>query len=100
MKNTAKLVLKGLLVIVLFTGSSLALSSIGVKTVSEAKAAISYQEVYQYLVNNGYTVLALKETADKTDEDWIAHTFLNDVEYMTTVHVSGGQIIVTTDVPM
>lgn len=100
MKNTAKLVLKGLLVIVLFTGSSLALSTVGVKSVSEAKAAVSYQQVYQYLVNRGYTVITLNPIDQSKGSNWIAHTILNGIHYWTTVHVSGNEIIVTTDVPM
>ena len=77
MKNAAKLVLKGLLVIVLFTGSTIALSTSGVKSVNEAKAAVSYQQAYQYLVNHGYTVITLEETYLRSDENWIAHTILN-----------------------
>lgn len=100
MKNTAKLVLKGLLVIVLFTGSSIALSSIGVKTVNEAKAAVSYQQVYQYLVNRGYTVLALAPIDRTKGPNWIARTISHGAEYMTTVYVSGNEIINTTDIPL
>ncbi len=100
MKNTAKLVLKGLLVIVLFTGSTIALSSIGVKSVNEAKAAVSYQQVYTYLVNHGYTVITLEETFLRSDENWIAHTIKNGIHYWTTVIVEGSQIVTANDVPM
>lgn len=100
MKNTAKLVLKGLLVIVLFTGSSIALSSIGVKSVNEAKAAVSYQQANQYLVNRGYTVVTLEETFLRSDENWIAHTIKNGIHYNTTVIVSGSSIVGVSDSPM
>ena len=100
MKNTAKLVLKGLLVIVLFTGSSIALSTIGVKSVSEAKAAVSYQMAYQYLVNNGYTVVTLDPIAGTKGPNWIAHTIKNGVHYWTTIHTTGSEIIGHTDIIM
>lgn len=100
MKNTAKLVLKGLLVIVLFTGSSIALSSIGVKSVNEAKAAVTYQMAYQYLVNRGYTVVTLDPIAGTKGPNWIAHTIKNGVHYWTTVYTTGDSIVGHTDVPM
>ena len=100
MKNTAKLVLKGLLIIVLFTGSSIALSSIGVKTVSEAKAAVSYQQVYQYLVNRGYQIITLNPIDSSKGSNWIARTVLNGVHYSTTVYVSGDAIIGVVDMPV
>lgn len=100
MKNTAKLVLKGLLVIVLFTGSSLALSTVGVKSVNEARADVSYQQVYQYLVNRGYTVITLNPVDDSRGANWIAHTVLNQVHYWSTVYVEGDEIVGVISVPM
>ena len=100
MKNTAKLLLKGLFVIVLFTGSSIALSTTGIKSVSEAKAAVSYQQVYQYLVNRGYTVVTLNPVDQSKGSNWIAHTILNGVHYWTTVYVSGDEIASVISVPM
>jgi hypothetical protein len=101
MKNTAKLLAKGLLIIVLFTGSTIALSSAGVKTVSEANAAVSYEYVYQYLVNRGYQVITLNPAGGtyKT-ENWTAHTVRQGTHYTTTVFVSGNEIIQNTDVIM
>lgn len=100
MKNTAKFLIKGLLVIVLFTCSSLAFSTVGVKSVSEAKAAVSYQQVYQYLVNRGYTVITLNPIDQGKSSNWIAHTILNGAHYLTTVYVSGNEIIGVGDMPL
>ncbi len=100
MKNTAKLVLKGLLVIVLFTSISISLSTSGVKIVNEAKAAVSYQQVYQYLVNGGYQVITLNPIVGHKGSSWIAHTIINQVHYSTTIHVSGNEIIGQTDIPL
>jgi len=68
MKKITLNLLKGLLVIVLFTGVSVALSTTGVQTVSEAKAGpgngigaagsgqgITSTSINQYLVNHAYT---------------------------------------------
>ena len=49
MKHSAKFLFKGLLVIAFFTTGSIALSTAGVNTVSEAKAAVSQQQVNLYL---------------------------------------------------
>jgi len=100
MKRTANFLLKGLIVIVLFTTTNIGLSSVGVNAVSEAKAAVSYQQVYQYLVSRGYEVVSLKPITSYRTEDWVSHTILNGIHYMTTIHVQGNEIIVTTDVPM
>lgn len=86
--------------IVLFTGTSIALSTAGVRTVNEAKAAVSYDQVYQYLVNRGYTVVTLEPVSGAKETNWIAHTIKNNVHYWTTVYVSGNQIINSTDVVM
>ena len=102
MKRSLKNLIKVVSIIVLFTGSSIALSTAGVKTVSEANAAVSSQAVYNYLVSRGYTVITLNPASEggaKT-ENWIAHTVLNNINYSTTVYVSGTQIIGNTDVPM
>ena len=100
MKNTAKLVLKGLLIIVLFTGSSIALSSIGVKSVSEARADVSYQQVNQYLVNRGYVVITLNPINNTRGSNWTAHTVLNGVNYTTIVYVSGSEIVGVDSTPL
>jgi len=100
MKKSLSVVVKALVVIVLFTGSVFTLSTAGVETVSEAKAAVSYEAVYQYLLSRGYQVITLTETSAKADENWVAHTVLQGVHYTTTVIVQGTQIIGNTDVPL
>ncbi len=99
MKNAVKLVLKGLLIIVLFTGVSISLSTTGVKSVNEANAAVSYEQVYQYLVAHGYTVITLDPISGSKGPDWIAHTIKNQIHYWTTVDVNGNEIIGVLDVP-
>jgi hypothetical protein len=102
MKSSLKVLIKGLLVIVLFTGTSVALSTAGVETVSEARAAVSYQQVNQYLVNRGYTVITLSPVGSSTNrtEDWVSHTVKNNVHYTTTVYVQGTEIVGSNDVVM
>lgn len=75
MKKITLNLLKGLLVIVLFTGGSVVLTATGVQTVSEANAKtigdfngqaarqagpnVTAAAVYQYLQNKGYDVLTV-----------------------------------------
>ena len=99
MKKLSISLLKGLLVIVLFTGTSIVLHTTGVKTVSEAKAGVSEQEVVDYLEELGYTVISAAPKPN-TVADWICHTILNGTHYWTTVHVQGNNIVGQTDVPM
>ncbi|MFL5763811.1 MAG: hypothetical protein ACJ77K_07705 [Bacteroidia bacterium] len=100
MKRSFKALVKGLFIIVLFTGSAITLSTAGVETVSEAKAAVSSQAVYQYLTSRGYQVIDMVETPEKANEDWICHTVFHNIQYQTTVYVSGTQITGQVDVPM
>jgi hypothetical protein len=99
MKKLSTSLLKGLLVIVLFTGTSIVLYTSGVKTVSEAKAAVSEQEVVDYLEELGYTVVSACPKPN-TIADWICHTILNGKHYWTTVHVTGTNITGHDNVPM
>jgi hypothetical protein len=96
MKRISKAVLKGLLVVILFTGGSVILSTAGVKTVSEANAA-TYSQVYEYLVCNGYTVLTLDRKTG-TQYDWVAHTIKNGSYYITTIYCTETSIITHGDV--
>jgi hypothetical protein len=113
MKTITQKLIKGLLVIVLFTGVSVALSTAGVQTVSEAKAAgvgngaangsagqagqVSSSTVYQYLVSKGYTVQSLSQICGSTN--WKAYTIgANGSQYITTVYVNGSQIIGGQDI--
>ena len=98
MKRISSILLKGLLVIVLFTSASVVLTTSGVKTLNEAKACISGQDVYKYLTCQGYEVLNLHQI--QGTEDWEAHTILNEVHYLTTVHVKDDAIIDHEDIPM
>lgn len=98
MKNIGKILVKVVLVIVLFTSATVALSSFGVKSVSEAKAAVSYQQVYAYLVNHGYTVITLSPCP--RNENWIAHTTKEGFHLQTTILVEGDEIWGTSDVAL
>ena len=101
MKHIAKSVLKSFLIIVLFTGGSAVLSSAGVKATSTANAAtaVSYNQVYEYLVSKGYTVISLCPSPN-TKYDWVAHTVKNQVHYSTTIYCDESNIIGQVDVPM
>ena len=96
MKNLASSLLKGLLVIVLFTGGSFVLSTTGVKTVNEAQAAVSEAQVIEYLEECGYQVISANPKPN-TMEDWICHTIFNGEHRWTTVYVSGSCIVGNAD---
>lgn len=100
MKNSLKILLKGLLLIVLFSGSTIALSTAGVKTVNEAKAAVPYEQVYQHLVSLGYEVITLNPISGSKGPDWTAHTVRNQVHYFTFIDVNGTQIVAVESNPM
>jgi hypothetical protein len=98
MKQIAKSVLKGLLVVVLFTSGSVALSTTGVQTVSEASAA-SYNQVYEYLLTEGYTVISMQPKPG-TKFDWVAQTVKNQVHYITTIYCTETCVIGNSDVSL
>ncbi|MCE3278678.1 MAG: hypothetical protein K0S44_869 [Bacteroidetes bacterium] len=98
MKQWKRTLLKGLLVIILFTGGTLVLSTSGIKTVSEAKAA-TYNQVNEYLIANGYTVISL-EPKDGERYDWLALTSKDGREFITTIYCTSSSIIGHADVPM
>lgn len=98
MKNLSKTLVKGLLLITFFTGVTVVLSTSGVKTINEAHAAVSKQQVYAYLVNRGYTVYTI--TAIQGTNDFICQTQLQGINYWTTVYTDGTSIIGMHDVPM
>ena len=100
MKHSFKILIKGLFIIVLFTGSTIVLSAAGVKTVNEANAAVSNQQVNQYLMERGYQVISLAPVTGYKTEDWTAQTVLNGVRYNTIVHVSGTQIVDIGNTPL
>lgn len=96
MKKLALNVVKALFAIVLFTTVTITLSASGVKTVSEAKAAVSIDAVVFYLESHGYTIVNLRE--ETGGDDWIAHTILNEQHYTTTVFVKGCEIVGSEDI--
>jgi hypothetical protein len=98
MKKVSISLLKGLLIIVLFTGTSVVLSTVGVKTVSEAHAAVTETDVNNYLVAHGYYVVTLAPKSG-TQYDWLSHTIKNGRHYWTTVHCTAGEIVGHEDVP-
>ena len=98
MKQIAKLVLKGLFVIVLFTVGSVAVSTAGVKSVSEANAC-TYNQVYEYLLSRGYQVITLEPKVG-TKYDWTSQTVLNGEHFTTIIHCTATSIIDHVDLPM
>lgn len=98
MKQFVKTALKGLLIIVLFTGGSIALSTMGAKTVNTASAA-TYNQVYEYLVARGYTVISLCPQTDGK-YDWQAVTIKHDITYNTIIYCTATSIVTNTDTPM
>lgn len=97
MKKLSKSLLKGLLVIVLFTAGSVVLSTTGVKTVNEAQANVCEAEIVEYLEYCGYQVVSASPKPN-TISDWICETWSDGNHNWTTVHVSGTNIIGHDDV--
>ncbi len=113
MKKITLNLVKGLLVIVLFTGVSVALSTTGVQTVSEAKAGantgagtgqggygqVSAGTVNQYLVSHGYTVQSLSPICGSNN--WRSYTTgANGAQYITTIYVQSSQVVGSSDISM
>ena len=96
MKTMKARLVRGLFMIALLTGTAVALSAIGVQTVSQAMAA-SQQQVSAYLTTNGYTIITLNPKPG-TKYDWIAQTVKNGVNYMTTIHCDATSIISHEDI--
>jgi hypothetical protein len=98
MKKIVKGLFKIILVVILFTGGSVILTSSGVSTVNEANAA-TYNQVYEYLVSNGYTVVTLS-LKEGTKYDWVAKTSKDLIRYTTTVYCTETSVIGNSDSPM
>lgn len=97
MKKLSSILLKGVIVIVLFIGGSVVLSTTtGVKTVNEAQASVSEAEVVMYLEELDYEVISA-DPKPNTVCDWICHTIRGGHHYWTTVYVSGGNIVDNQD---
>jgi hypothetical protein len=113
MKKITLNLVKGLLVIVLFTGVSVALSTTGVQTVSEAHAGVgngalqgpagqagqvSAAAVNQYLVSRGYTIQSLNPICGSTN--WQAYvTNANGVQTKVIVYTQSTQIVASQELP-
>ena len=91
MKRICKSLFKVLLVVMLFTSTSVVLSTAGFKTVSEARAAVTSEDVIKYLTELGYTVIDMSPI--EGTENWMGHTYINGKYYITTVHCEGDNII-------
>lgn len=91
MKTLSSNLLRAFVVIVLFTGGSIALSTTGIKTVNEAQARVTETQVIDYLEEYGYLVVSLAPKAG-TVADWKAHTIKNGIHYWTTIRVCGNEI--------
>ena len=98
MKKLTLNVLKGLLVLLFFTSTSIILSTAGVKTVSEVQANVTEAQVVDYLEEYGYEVVSAAPKSNSI-ADWTCHTIMNGKHYWTTVKVVGNNIIEHTDVP-
>lgn len=100
MKRLSKNLVKGMTVIMLFTAAAVTLSTSGVPAISEAQAAATASQVHTYLVGCGYTVYSQTAITWYKTDDWQASTSKGGVNYVTTVHVSGSNIIGHEDVVM
>lgn len=89
-----------MIVIVLFTAAAVTLSTSGVPAINEAHASVNASQVYGYLTTCGYTVTSETPITWYKTDDWVATTVKNSVNYQTTVHVSGSNIIGHEDVVM
>ena len=92
MKKLVTNVLKGLLVIILFTGTSVVLFTTGVNTVNEAQANVSEAQVIEYLEECGFQVISCNPKANSMG-DWVANTIFEGRHYPVVVHVSENGIV-------
>jgi hypothetical protein len=101
MKKVFTNVLKGLLVIILFTGTSVVLFTSDVRTVSEAQAQegqshsqafVTEAQVIEYLEEYGYEVVSCSPKPN-TIGNWVAHTILDGKHYHIVIAVSGNNIV-------
>lgn len=74
--------LKGLFIIVLFTGTSIALATNGISTVNSASAAVTSGTVVLYLESIGYQVFQVVPMYGTNN--WIAITSDNNGKYWIT----------------
>ncbi|MBL7890902.1 MAG: hypothetical protein JNL24_15215, partial [Bacteroidia bacterium] len=89
-----------LFLVVLLTSSTIALNVIGVNVISEAHAAVSEEQVYQYLTDRGYQVLSIRRgSTQRVMSTWYADTIKNGIRYTTTVYCNENEIIGHGDMP-
>ncbi len=95
-----KQLFKGLLLIVFLVSAKIALNVIGVNVVNEAHAAVSQEQVNQYLLDRGYQILSIKKgPTQRYTNSWIADTVKDGNRYITTVYCNENEIIGHGDVP-
>gem|GEM_PF-6140549 len=76
------------------------LTSAGPKAVSVVgTSGVTYNQVYEYLVARGYTVISLCPSTT-AKYDWVAHTVKNQVHYNTTVFCDATSIVGNQDVSL
>lgn len=117
MKTIASSLLKGLLVILVFTGVSVLLSIAGVRTISTANAANngntfidkivpvkqkalnSTYKINEYLIKRGYEVISVRRL-DKND-NWTATVISPAGKYLNVlVNTKANKILSQTDVAL
>jgi hypothetical protein len=98
MKTTFKFILS----LVVFVSLSTSFNTSNAKQLTASKytssSGITYADVYNYLIENGYTVLGI--TPMSNGYDWRANTVKNNIRYITIVHTDGTSIVGNEDVPM
>ncbi|MBL7883085.1 MAG: hypothetical protein JNL69_03390 [Bacteroidia bacterium] len=99
MKTKLNLFAKVALALILFTGTAFTLSVNNVSVVSEAKAAVSEQDVYNYLICRGYQVITLNPLVG-SKFNWVAHTVKNDIHYTTTIYCNSEIVIGHEDIQL
>ncbi len=68
-------------------------------SVSDRYVGITYDDVYNYLVSNGYIVMSLRQLPGTLN--WQAHTLKGrSGNYMTTVYTNGSYILGHEDFPI
>jgi len=91
MKTLLTNLLRGLLVVILFTGTSVVLFTTDVKIVSEAQANVGEAEVIEYLEYCGYQVISVTPK-ENTISDWKAQVYADGVYSIVIVNVTGNNI--------
>jgi hypothetical protein len=98
MKTTFKFILSLVVFVSLLTSSNTSSAKQLTTSKYTSSSGITYADVYNYLIENGYTVLGL--TPMTNGYDWRANTIKNNIRYITIIHTDGLNIIGHEDVPM